>query len=126
MVGSGRRVADAIRSLDNAKDLQLECPRNLHESLLVPFHTYSSEKMLWKEKERSRIRAVHTNNLRGLLGIRRMDKIPNARITEFCGVMKGAEKRIDEGVLRWFGHLERMEKDRIAKSVYVRECAGSR
>ena len=29
---------------------------------------------------------------------------------------------IDEGVLPWFGHLER---DRIAKSVYVGECAGS-
>ena len=28
----------------------------------------------------------------------------------------------DEGVLRWFGH---MENDRIAKSVYVGECGGS-
>ena len=34
--------------------------------------------MLWKEKERSRIKAVQMNNLRGLLGIRRMDRVPNA------------------------------------------------
>ena len=47
-------------------------------------------------------------NLRGLLGIRRMDKIPNARIIELCGVTKGVNERIDEGVLRWFGHVERM------------------
>ena len=33
---------------------------------------------------------------------------------------------IDEGVLRWFGHVERMEKDMIAKRVYIGECAGSR
>ena len=39
---------------------------------------------------------------------------------------KGLDERIDEGVLRWFGHVERMERDRIAKRVYVRECAGSR
>ena len=32
--------------------------------------------------------------------------------------------RIDEGVLRWFGHVERMERDRIAKRVYVGECTG--
>ena len=32
---------------------------------------------------------------------------------------------IDEGVLWWFGHLERMENDMIAKRVYVGECAGS-
>ena len=55
-----------------------------------------------------------------------MDIPPNAQIRELCGVTKGVDKRIDEGVLRWFGHVERLEKDRIAKRVYVRECAGSR
>ena len=39
---------------------------------------------------------------------------------------KGLDERIDEGVLRWFGHVQRMEKGRIAKRIYVRECAGSR
>ena len=34
-------------------------------------------------------------------------------------------KKIDEFVLRWFSHLERMENDRIAKRVYIGECAGS-
>ena len=34
--------------------------------------------------------------------------------------------RNDEGVLRWFGHVERMEKDRTPRRVYVGECAGSR
>ena len=82
---------------------------------------YDSETMLWKEKERSRLRAVQMDNLRGLLGIS-----PNGRIRELCGVKKGMDERIDEGVLRWFGHVERMERDRIAKRVYVVECAGSR
>ena len=45
--------------------------------------------MIWKKKEeRSRIRAVHMENLRGLLGIKRMDKIPNPRIKKLCGLMK--------------------------------------
>ena len=30
----------------------------LHETLLVPILTYDCETMLWKEKERSKIRAV--------------------------------------------------------------------
>ena len=38
---------------------------------------------------------------------------------------KGVDERIDEGVLWWFGHMERMERYRIAKRVYVGECAGS-
>ena len=39
---------------------------------------------------------------------------------------KAIDERIDEGVLRWFGNVERMEKDRIAKRVYVGKCTGSR
>ena len=65
------------------------------------------------------------DNLRGILGIRRMDRVPNARIREFCGVRKCLDERIDESVLRWFGHMETME-DRIARRVYVGKCGGSR
>ena len=72
------------------------------------------------------MRAVQVINLRELLGIRRMDRVPNAWIRELCGVRKGLDERIDEGVLGWFGHVERMEKDGIAMRVYVGESAGSR
>ena len=60
------------------------------------------------------------DNLRGLLGIRRMDKVLNARIRQLCGVTKSIEEKIDEGVLQWFGHVERMEnakKEGLCRSV---------
>ena len=60
---SGKRVAGAIRSLFNAKNLQLECARVLHEILLVPVLVYGNEIMLWKEK-RSSIRIVQMDKLR--------------------------------------------------------------
>ena len=58
-VASGWRVAGAIRSLVNARVLQFECARILHEALLVPVLIYGSKTMLWKEKERYSIRDVH-------------------------------------------------------------------
>ena len=67
-VASGRRVAGTISA------------RILYESLLVPVLTYGRETMIWREKRRSRIRVVHMDNLRDLLGIKRMDKVPNAWI----------------------------------------------
>ena len=63
------------------------------------------------------------DNLRGLLLFRRMDRVPNAGIRELCGVTKRAYERIDEGVLQWFASVERIDKDRISKRGYVRECA---
>ena len=114
-VVSGRRVAGSIRSLVNARDLQLECARVLQGTLLKPVLMHGSETMLWRGNERSRVRTVQIDNLRELMGIRRMDRIPNTWIKELCGVRKGLDERIDEGVLGWFGHVERMERDRIAK-----------
>ena len=46
-----RKVASAIRSLVNARSLQLERARVLHESLLVPVLTYDSETMIQREDE---------------------------------------------------------------------------
>ena len=74
------------------------------------------------EGERSRIRAVQMNNLKGLLCIKRMDSLSNAQIRELCRVTKGVEKRIDKGILKWLGHVEKMERNMIAKSVYVGVC----
>ena len=91
-VASGERVAGTIRSLVNARSLQLECARFLHESLLVLVFMYGNETIIWREKERSRIRAVQMDNLRGLLVIRRVDKVPNAWIRRLCGVMKGVDE----------------------------------
>ena len=49
--------------------------------MLVTVLLYGNETMIWKEKKRSRSRAVQMDNLRGLVGIRRMDKeVPNTRI----------------------------------------------
>ena len=77
-VVSGRRVAGAMRSLVNARDLQFQCARVLHETPLVPVLIYGSETILWKEKERSRVKAVQMDNFRELMGIRRKDRVPNA------------------------------------------------
>ena len=50
---------------------------------------YGSETLLWKEKGRSRVRAVQrmTSEDYWVL-IRRMDRVPNTRVRELCGVRK--------------------------------------
>ena len=52
------------------------------------FMYYGNETMIWKEKKKSRIRAVQMDNLRGLLGVRRMVKDLKSQIKELCRVMK--------------------------------------
>ena len=63
--------------------------------------------MVWKEKERSRIRAVQMDNLRALLGIRRKKRVLNERIRELCGIMEGVVERINEIFFLRFDHTEK-------------------
>ena len=72
----------------SGRSLELECAKVFHVSLLVPVLIYGSETVIWREKGRSRIRDVQRDKLRGLLSIRRMDKVQNARIRELCEVTK--------------------------------------
>ena len=63
-MASRRIVAGVTRCLVNIKNLQLECAKVFHQSLLVPVLTYGSETMIVREEERSRIWAVQMDNLR--------------------------------------------------------------
>ena len=42
------------------------------------------------------------------------------------GLTNGVGECIDESVLRWFGHIQRMGNDSITKRVYMGECMGRR
>ena len=60
------------------------------------------------------------DKLRGLLGIRKAEKVQNAQIRELCGVKMEVDGRIGETVLRWFSHSGRMGSYRITKMVNAR------
>ena len=60
----------------------------------MPVIMFGSEPMIWKEEERSKISAVQMDKIRSLLGIRRMDRIPYARIKSCAEWMKGWRKKI--------------------------------
>ena len=68
----------------NARSLQLECARVLHETLLG----------------KVRIMATQMVNFRGFLSIRRMDKVSNSGIRELCGVTKGLMKVFSDGLAK--------------------------
>src|SRR5678815_191057 len=87
---------------------------------------YSSETMVWNKRYRSKVHCVQMDNLRGVLGVKRIDKMRNERIRELCGVKKGVKERINESTLRWFGQVERMNDSRLVKRMHSGECVENR
>ena len=72
----GKKVAGTIRFLVNARDLQLESVRVLHEGLLIPVLLY-----VVRENCRSMIMPVQMDNLR-------LDRVLNVQIWKLCMVVK--------------------------------------
>ena len=63
-----------------------------HKKLLEPVLIYDNETMIWKERESSRIRSVQMENLRALLGIRKMDSPEGTNKGVVCRDEKGGRK----------------------------------
>src|SRR5678815_4290715 len=113
-----------LNPLVNTKGLSLEWASVLHEGMLLPMLMYSSETMVWNKRYRSKVQCVQMDNLMGMLGVRRIDKIRNERMRVLCGVKKGVNERINENMLRWSGHVERMNDSRLVKRMYSASVLG--
>src|SRR5678815_4939980 len=98
--------------------LSLESSRVLHEGMLLPVLMYSSGTMVWNKRYRSKLQCVQMDNLRGVLSVKRNDKMRNERIRELFCVENGVNERINESTLRWFGYVERMDDSRSVKWMY--------
>ena len=55
-----------------------------------------------------------------------MDRIKNDVIRGEVGVMRDLAGRVENCVLRWFGHVERMDGERMAKRIYGSGVEGRR
>ena len=75
---------------------------------------------------RRRVEVFEMNGLRAICKLRRVDRVRNNRIKEMCEWKKSMTERAEQGVLRWFGHLIRMNEERIVKKVFNSEVDGER
>ena len=59
--------------------------------------------------------------LRSLVGVARMDTFRNEEVRRRAGIERELASRADQRVLRWFGHVERMDEHRTARRVMMAE-----
>ena len=51
--------------------------------------------------------------LRSLVGVSRMDRVRNEEVRRRDGIVRELATRADQRVLRWFGHVEKMDEYRM-------------
>ena len=55
-----------------------------------------------------------------------MDRVRNEEVRRRAGIEILLASRADQRVLRWFGHAERIDDDRMARRVLMAEVSGGR
>ena len=69
--------------------------------------------------ERRKVNVLEMKCLRSFVGVSRMD-------SKRAGIVRGRASRADQRVFRWFGHMDRTDKYRMARRVLMAEVSGRR
>ena len=73
---------------------------------------------------RRKMNVLELKCLRSLVEVLRMDRVRNEEVCRRAGIKSKLASRADQRVLRWFGHVERMDEYRIARRVLMAEVSG--
>ena len=125
-IGDARKAAGALQKVWKKRKLSQEAKVGMYEAIVEPSLLYGSEAWVLNGHERKRMEAVEMNCLRSICGVRRLDRVRNEEIRRRCSKEVSVCEKVDQSVLRWFGHVERMEEERLVKRVYQSDVMGVR
>ena len=83
----------------------------------MPTVMYGSESWGMKVTERQKLNVFEMKCLRSMTGVSRLDRVRNEVVRARTGMRRALAARVDMNVLRWFGHVERMDNERLLKKV---------
>ena len=76
-----------------------------------------------RSAERRKLNVVEIKCLRSLVEVPRMDRVRNEVVHSRAGIEMELASRAEQRVLRWFGHVERMDEYPMARRVLMAEVS---
>ena len=116
-VNEGCKVLGALKGVMKNGGLGMNVKKVLYEKVVVPTVMYGSESWGMKVTERQKLNVFEMKCLRSMTGVSRLDRVRNEVVRARTGVRRELAARVDMNVLRWFGHVERMDNERLLKKV---------
>ena len=105
----------ALKGVMKNRGLGINVKKVLYEKVVVPTVMYGSESWGMKVTERQKLNVFEMKCLRSMTGVSRLDRVRNEVVRARTGVRRELAARVDMNVLRWFGHVERMDNERLLK-----------
>ena len=116
-MNDGYRAWGALKSVLSNRELGIKAKKCIYEGVIIPTALYGAEAWGMRSAERRKINVLEMKCLRSLVGVSRMERVRNEEVLANRAVQR---------VLRWFGHVERMDEYRMARRVMMAEVSGGR
>ena len=91
------------------RGLGIKAKKCRYEGVIIPTSLYGAEVWGMRSAERRKVNILEMKCLRSLDGVSRMDRVRNKDVRRRAGIERELASRADQRVLRWFGHVERMD-----------------
>ena len=79
-----------------------------------------------RSAERRKVNVLAMKCLRSLDGLSRLDRVKTEEVRRRAVIERELASRADQRILRWFGHMKRMDEYRMARRVLMVEVSGGR
>lgn len=123
-VNEGCKMLGAMKGVIKGRGVGMSVKKVLYEKLIVPTVLYGAESWGTRAAERQKLNVFEMRCLRSMAGVTRLDRIRNEEVRRRTGVGRELATQVDRSVLRWFGHMERMEDERLTKKVMKARASG--
>ena len=125
-MNEGYRTWGALKSVLSNGGLGIKAKKCLYEGVIVPTALYGAEACGMRSDERRKVNVLKMKCLRSLVGVSRMDRVRNEEVRRRAEIEMELVSRADQRVLRWIGHVERLDDYRMARRVLMAEVSVGR
>ena len=120
-INEGYRAWGTLECVLCNRGFWIKAKKCLYQGVIIPTMLYGAESWAMRSAERRKVNVLEMKCLRSLVGVSRMDRVRNQEVRRRAGIEIELASRADQRVLRWFGHVERMDEYRMARKELMAE-----
>ena len=125
-VTEARKSAGMLERMWKNRGVSMEVKRRMYDSIVIPTALYASEAWTWSGRVGKKLDVLEMSCLRRMCGVTLRDRVRNEEVRRRCGIEKKLSVKGEESVLRFYGHMERMDDERLTKKVHCANVEGGR
>ena len=122
----GHAAMKRLKNIWKASRITTQLKLKLFNTIVIPTVLYGAECWILNLKEQRKLLAFEMYGLRRILKIRWQDRVTNEEVRRRAELERTILERVQDAHLRWLGHVERMEEQRLPKKVFYGKINGTR